>query len=128
MSSVRTSMYVGAAALLVAIYPWGAAGFEGYYTLLRFLICAICAFSAYVALRERSALAFPFLIVGLLFNPFVPAHANRPLWVVADVIVAAGFLVTAHMAPRLDAAKLADLPLIKPKASSSETQSAEISS
>jgi hypothetical protein len=120
-------MYVGAVALLVAIYPWGARGFEGYYTLLRFLVCGICTFTAYVALRERSALAFPFLIVGLVFNPFVPAHANRPIWIVADVVVAAGFLVTARVAPRLDAAKLADLPLIKPR-SSSETRTAEISS
>ena len=120
-------MYVGAAALLVAIYPWGAHGYEGYYTLLRFLVCGICTFSAYLALTQRSALAAPFLIVGLLFNPFVPAQVNREFWIVADVIVATGFLITARVAPRLDAAKLADLPLIKPT-EPSEAQTAETSS
>jgi len=127
MSSVRTALYVGAAALLVAIYPWGAHGYEGYYTLLRFLVCGICTFSAYLALTQRSALAAPFLIAGILFNPFVPAQVNREFWIVADVVVATGFLVTAHMAPRLDAAKLADLPLIKPS-DGPEVQTAESSS
>ncbi|MBW2314369.1 MAG: hypothetical protein JRH10_09280 [Deltaproteobacteria bacterium] len=114
MKSVRTAMYVGAAALLIAIYPWGAQGFEGYYTGLRFLICGICIFTAYVSLRERSALAFPFLLVGLIFNPFVPAHANREFWIAADVIVAGGFLATTHLALRFDAAKAATFPLIEP--------------
>jgi len=120
-------MYVGAGALLIAIYPWGAQGFEGYYTLLRFLICGICAFGAYVALRVRSALAFPFLLAGLLFNPFVPADVNREFWIVADLVVATGFLIVARLAPRLDAARLADFPLIQPSAEA-EAQTAEISS
>ncbi len=119
------AMFVGAAALLVAIFPWGSQGFEGFYTGLRFLICGICIFAAYVSLRERSALAFPFLIVGLLFNPFVPAHANREFWIAADVIVAAGFLATTQLAARFDAAKAANLPLIEP---STEVPAVEVSS
>jgi len=126
MTSVRTALYVGAAGLLLAIYPWGAQGFEGYYTLLRFLICGICAFSAYVALRERSALAFPFLIVGVLFNPFIEAKANREIWIAVDLIVAAGFIATARLAPRLDAARVVSLPLSTGR--SPETQTAESSS
>jgi hypothetical protein len=121
-------LYVGAVALLVAIFPWGSAGFEGYYTGLRFLICGICAFSAYVALREGSALAIPFLLVGLLFNPFVHAHANREMWIVADVLVAAGFIATARLAPRLDAARVVTLPLGTSDGSTPEVQTAESSS
>jgi len=127
MSSLRAAMYVGASALLIAIYPWGSQGFEGYYTLLRFLICGICAFGAYVALRLRSSLGFPFLLAGLLFNPFVPADVNREFWIVADLVVATGFLIVARLAPRLDAARLADFPLIQPSAEA-EAQTAEISS
>jgi hypothetical protein len=119
-------LYVGAVALVVAILPWGAYGFEGYYTGLRFLICGICTFAAYVALREGSALAIPFVLVGLLFNPFIRAHANREIWIVVDLLVAAGFIATARLAPRLDAGRVVHLPL--GNGSTPEAQTAESSS
>jgi len=126
MSSVRIALYVGAVALLVAIYPWGAQGFEGYYAGLRFLVCGICAFVAAIALRERSALAFPYLIAGILFNPFVPADVNREFWIVADLMVAVGFVATARLAPSLGAARVADFEILAEP--SAETQPAEPSS
>jgi len=106
MSSVRFALFFGAGALLAAIYPWP----YDYYVFLRFLICGISTFAAYVSLRERSALAFPFLIVGILFNPIVPAHMTRAIWIGVDVVVATGFLVTAKLAPRLDAARVVTFP------------------
>ena len=127
MRSLRIALYVGVVALLVAIYPWGAQGFDGYYTGLRFLICGICTFGAYVSLRERSTLAAPFLMVGVLFNPFVEAHANRTFWVAVDLIVATGFVAVARVAPRLDAAKEWDFPVLR-AAAAPETQSVDISS
>ena len=127
MRSLRIALYVGVVALLVAIYPWGDQGFEGYYTGLRFLICGICTFGAYVSLRERSTLAAPFLIVGVLFNPFVEAHANRTFWIAVDLIVATGFIAVARMAARLDAAKEWEFPILD-AAAPPETQTAEISS
>ena len=56
MSSVRSALYVGAVALLVALLPWGDHGMDSYYSILRFLICGICAFGAYLSLRESRAL------------------------------------------------------------------------
>lgn len=127
MRSLRTALYLGIAALLVAIYPWGDQGLDGYYTFLRFLICGICTFGAYVSLRERSTLAAPFLIVGVLFNPFIEAHANRAFWIVVDLVVAAGFFAVVRVAPRLDAAKEWSFPALGSTAPA-ETQTAEISS
>jgi hypothetical protein len=101
MRSVRFALLLGAAALLAAIYPWP----YDYYVFLRFLVCGICIFAAYVSLREHSALAFPFLAVGILFNPLVPAHMTRAIWIGVDLVVATGFLVTVRLAPRLDAAR-----------------------
>jgi len=124
MSSFRIALLVGAAALLVAIYPWP---YYDYYVFLRFLICGISVFGAYVSLRERSALAFPFLGVGLLFNPFVPAHANRSFWIAVDGIVAVGFVAAAHYAPRLDAARMVSFPTTDVDASP-EPQPAETAS
>jgi hypothetical protein len=102
MSSVRFALFLGAGALLAAIYPWP----YDYYVFLRFLICGICTFAAYVSLRERSTLAFPFLVAGILFNPIVPAHMTRAIWIGVDLVVAAGFVVAARLAPRLDAARV----------------------
>jgi hypothetical protein len=77
---------------------------------LRFLICGVATFGAYVALRQRSPLAFPFLAVGILFNPIVPAHMTRAIWIGVDVVVATGFLVTARFAARLDAVRAVTFP------------------
>jgi hypothetical protein len=98
MRSLRLALVVGALALLAAVYPWP----YGYYVFLRFLICGVATFGAYVALRQRSPLAFPFLAAGILFNPIVPAHMTRAIWIGVDVVVATGFLVTARLAARLD--------------------------
>lgn len=127
MKSLRSALIVGAAALLIAIGDWEAWGFKGYYTGLRFLICGISAFGAYVCLRERSTLAAPFLLVGILYNPFIKAQADRTFWVAADVIVALGFLAVVRMAPRLDAARVFNFPMLDPP-STPESQTAEISS
>jgi len=123
VKSVRIALGVGAAALLLAIAPWPHA----YYVLLRFLVCGISIFAAYVALRERSALAFPFLLVGIVFNPIVPAHMARPFWIVTDLVVATGFLATVRLAPRLDAAKGVVFPPL-PAEADAEAQPAEASS
>lgn len=125
MGSMRTGLWVGAGALLLAIAPWEAWGFPGYYILLRFLICGFCTFAAYVALRERSALAFFFLAVGVLFNPFVKAHLTREIWIPLDVLVATGFLVIARFAPALEAAKVIVFPTTS---ENGEAQPAEASS
>ena len=122
MSSVRIALCLGAAALLLAIAPWP----YDFYVFLRFLVCGISTFAAYVALRERSALAFPFLVVGILFNPIVPAHMTRAIWIAVDLMVVAGFLAAAWLAPRLDAAKVVAFPA--GEAASPEIQPAEVSS
>jgi hypothetical protein len=123
MTSVRTLLYVGAGALILAIAPWP---YEEYYTLLRFFICGICAFSAYVSLREHSALAFPFLMAGIVFNPIMKVQMDREIWILADLVVATGFFVVARLAPRLDAAKVVEFPLSGDAASN--PQPAEVSS
>jgi len=105
MRSMRSILMVGAAALLLAIAPWPHA----YYVGLRFLICGICIWAAYVALREGSGLVLPFVLAGMLFNPILPAQTTRAVWIVADLVVAAGFLAVVRAAPRLDAAATMDL-------------------
>jgi len=124
MSSVRIGLGVGAVALLGAIFDMP----NDYYRALRFLICGICIFAAYVSLRERSALAFPFLAVGILFNPILRIHTERTIWIAIDLVVASGFLVTVWLAPRLDAAKVVTIPHDQEAAATTDVQTVEASS
>ena len=82
--------------LLAAIYPWP----YDYYTLMRFVVCAVAAYGCYLAYeRARTASAEPwrtkqqrwswtFALIALLFNPFVPLHLDRSTWAVIDIGVA----------------------------------------
>ena len=67
----------------------------GYYTLLRFIVCAVavyCAFLAYSQSKEDWTWIFGGIAV--LFNPIIPIYLNRELWSVIDVIVAGVFVVS----------------------------------
>lgn len=121
MSSVRLLLIAGSVALLLAIAPMPAE----YYKALRFFICGICIFSAYVSLREQSMLAFPFLLAGVVFNPIVKVQMDREIWIFADLLVAAGFLATVRLAPRLDAAKVVTIPV---SSDATEAQPVEVAS
>ena len=121
MSSVRLLLIAGSVALLLAIAPMRAE----YYKALRFFICGICIFSAYVSLREQSMLAFPFLLAGVVFNPIVKVQMDREIWIFADLLVAAGFLATVRLAPRLDAAKVVTIPV---SSDATEAQPVEVAS
>src|SRR5262245_19249729 len=60
-----------------------------YYTLLRFVVCGTTAYGAYFAsTQKKSAWAWAFGIIAVLFNPFIPFHLGRYMWQVVDVVVA----------------------------------------
>lgn len=62
----------------------------GYFTLLRFVVCAT---TAYVAYQAFMAEVNPFWgwslgAVAVLFNPFIPIYLSRDVWVIIDFVVA----------------------------------------
>ena len=82
--------------LLAAVGPWP----YDYFTLMRFIVSAVTAYGSYLAYeRARTASTAPwgakqqrwslaFVLIALLFNPFVPIHLERATWTVIDVGVA----------------------------------------
>jgi hypothetical protein len=68
----------------------------GYYTLLRFLVCGVTAYGAYLSVGElnKTGWAWSFGVLAVLFNPFVPIHLNRGAWAVIDIAVALFLLVS----------------------------------
>lgn len=61
----------------------------GFYTLLRIVICATCAYGAYYAMKfEKTAWTWTMAFIALLFNPIIPIHLKREHWEIIDAIAA----------------------------------------
>jgi len=67
----------------------------GYYQILRWVILAVGAYSAYSAYKlENKAWLWIFGIIAILFNPIIPFTFQRETWQFIDVAVAVIFLAS----------------------------------
>ena len=68
-----------------------------YYQLLRWVICPVAAFLAYIYHElDKMPWAIGFSIVALIFNPFIPLYLyDKFTWAVIDIAAGIMFLVTA---------------------------------
>jgi len=67
----------------------------GYYILLRWVVSISAAFLVWIAYNLKKK--FWIVLMGaitLLFNPIIPFHLDKEIWVVIDIIVAFIFLVS----------------------------------
>ena len=73
----------------------------GYYTLLRIVVCGaaiwtvICAYDL-----KRQWMVWLFGFITVLFNPLIPIHLDRQLWVILDVLTAVVFFVSIFILKR----------------------------
>lgn len=73
----------------------------GYYTLLRFVVCGVTAYGAYLAAEiEKKGWTWTFGILTVLFNPVIPIHLNRETWAFIDIGVAILLLVSIFLIKR----------------------------
>ncbi len=80
-----------------------------FFILLRFIICAVSLFLLSVAANfERPIFIYLFGFIAILFNPLIPVHLERELWLLIDFIVAIFMLISIF--------------ILKPKASKTEKQ------
>jgi uncharacterized membrane protein YccC len=71
--------------LFLALAPWP----YGYYQLLRFVVCGVSAYVAFMAYTGQKTWAtYLFGLFAVLFNPLIPIHLSRELWRPIDVICA----------------------------------------
>ena len=83
-------VYIAAAMLVLGAFPLP----YGYYTLLRFVGCAVFGIAAYVAFKRKSQyLPWVYALLAIVFNPFIKIHFPKEAWMVIDV--AAGLLLLA---------------------------------
>lgn len=68
----------------------------GYFVLLRWLVCAVSAFCAYLSFSlKRVPWTWLFALLALLFNPLVPIRLGHQTWTQFDV--ATGLLLLASI-------------------------------
>lgn len=67
----------------------------GYYTLLRLAVCGTGGYIAYFAFEEEKKVTGCLsILVALLFNPIIPVHLDKDVWVVIDFVTAVFFAIT----------------------------------
>ena len=87
---VNWFLLVAASFLLGALGGWPYA----YYQLLRWVVCGVGAYSAYVAYTKgRTGWAWVFGVIAVLFNPIAPFTFARGTWQLFDVAVVIPFLI-----------------------------------
>lgn len=87
-----TASVISIVMLLIAI-PVGLP--YGYYVLLRWIICASAAYLAYLSLEQKKEVfTWLFGLTALIFNPIIPLHLGKDLWVIIDFLAALLFGVS----------------------------------
>jgi hypothetical protein len=81
--------------IVTAMVLFGALGRwpYGYYQLLRFIVCGVSLYVAYMAyIWKKQWATCLFGIIAVLFNPLIPIHLSRELWQPIDLFCAVLFL------------------------------------
>ena len=69
----------------------------GYYTLSRLLVTVAAAATAFLLWQERQGFGITFVVLAILFNPFIKVHLGRELWVVADIVAVILLIIGATL-------------------------------
>lgn len=71
----------------------------GYFTLMRFVVCAVGIYIAYKTYQENkeSLWVWAFGFVVVLFNPIIPIVLKRAQWEVVDLVVGIFFLTSIFL-------------------------------
>jgi hypothetical protein len=66
-----------------------------YYTLLRWVACGVCAYTAFQAMQsKKTGWLFVFVIAALVLNPIAPLRFKRDTWAILDAAAAVLLLVS----------------------------------
>lgn len=70
----------------------------GYYILLRWAVCAVMAYGAWLLSRiNKNNWTWVFAVIALLFNPFIPARLGRDMWPLVDLGLAIFLFVSLFL-------------------------------
>lgn len=67
----------------------------GYYVLLRWVVTISAVFLLSLVYESKKTFwLFSMGIVAILFNPIIPVHLDKEIWIIIDLIAAILFLVS----------------------------------
>lgn len=98
LSDLKIPYLIVIALSLLALAPMP----YGYYIFLRIAVTACAAMTAYLKyqMSDRSLLVWVCVGVAILFNPIIPIHLTRGIWMVINVAVAALFGFLLYKTPK----------------------------
>lgn len=86
--------------IIAAIFLFVAIGNipYSYYIILRFIICGVSISGIWYAYRVRKFLwLWVFSAIAVLFNPIIPMHLKKEVWIIVDLAVIIIFLISIPM-------------------------------
>ncbi len=71
----------------------------GYFTLLRFAVCAVGVYLAYKVYKDNkeSLWVWAFAGIAVLFNPIIPIYLKREQWTIIDLVVGIFFILSIFL-------------------------------
>ena len=109
--------------LIVAVITAGELPYA-YYILLRWVVCAASVITLGMAINEeRTGWKVVFGILALLFNPLIPIHLDREIWLPIDILAALIFFISNFSIGRIS--KVQNLRQNWEVASTEEVESGE---
>lgn len=85
------------AKLIAAVMLFAALGRHtyDYFTLLRWIACGVCAYTAFQAVQTKKfGWLFVFVIAALVLNPIAPLRIKRDTWAIVDAAAAVLLLLS----------------------------------
>jgi hypothetical protein len=71
---------------------------DSFYTMLRWICCAVFAYSAVISFQMKRVLwLWIFGVLAVLFNPIFPLGLDRSLWIVADWFSIGAMVIAAFI-------------------------------
>lgn len=79
----------------------------GYYSVMRWLVCASCAWLALRSHRNgQEEWTWGWGVIAGIYNPIFPVHANREIWSIVNVVTIAVATWYGFKVSRLNRGKL----------------------
>ena len=77
----KAVLYIAAGMLFVGVLPLP----YGYYMLLRFVVCGVFAWAAFITYENKEeVLPWVFGVLAIVFNPIIKIHFPKELWAIID--------------------------------------------
>ena len=119
----KSLRYIAIIMLIVTVITAGELPYA-YYILLRWVVCAASVITLGMAINEeRTGWKVVFGILALLFNPLIPIHLDREIWLPIDILAALIFFISNFSIGRIS--KVQNLRQNWEVASTEEVESGE---